>query len=108
LEKAALGPADSIFLDLEDAVAPSKREEARKNAVTALDTLDWGSKTASVRVNGLTTPWAISDIAVARCPRLDMMLLPKVETAGDVEFVDRLLTGWSWNERQSGRLASRY
>lgn len=92
--KAARGPADSLFLDLEDAVAPSRRVEARANAVAALNEIDWGDKTVSVRVNGLTTPWAISDIiAVARCPRLDMILLPKVETAGDVAFVDRLLTG---------------
>jgi len=92
--KAANGPADSLFLDLEDAVAPSRREEARANAVEALNTVDWGGKTVSVRVNGLTTPWAISDIiAVARCPRLDMVLIPKVETAEDVRFVDRLLEG---------------
>ncbi len=93
-EKAARGPADSLFLDLEDAVAPDRRVEARATAVQALNEIDWGSKTVSVRVNGLTTPWAISDIlAVARCPRLDMILLPKVETAGDVAFLDRLLTG---------------
>ncbi len=93
-EKAARGPADSLFLDLEDAVAPSRRVEARATAVRALNELDWGTKTVSVRVNGLTTPWAISDIlAVAGCPRLDMILLPKVETAGDVVFLDRLLTG---------------
>lgn len=93
-EKAAKGPADSLFLDLEDAVTPSRREEARANAVAALNDIDWGDKIVSVRVNGLTTPWAISDIiAVARCPRLDMILLPKVETADDVIFLDRLLTG---------------
>lgn len=93
-EKAARGPADSLFLDLEDAVAPSRREEARANAVNALDKVDWGRKIVSVRVNDLTTPWAISDIiAVARCPRLDLILLPKVDTAGDIEFVDRLLAG---------------
>ncbi|WP_309612088.1 CoA ester lyase [Sphingomonas sp.] len=93
-EKAVRGPADSLFLDLEDAVAPSRRVEARTTAVQALNELDWGTKIVSVRVNGLTTPWAISDIlAVARCPRLDMILLPKVETAGDVIFLDRLLTG---------------
>ena len=90
-EKAVRGPADSLFLDLEDAVAPSRRVEARTTAVQALNELDWGTKIVSVRVNGLTTPWAISDIlAVARCPRLDMILLPKVETAGDVIFLDRL------------------
>jgi malyl-CoA/(S)-citramalyl-CoA lyase len=93
-EKAAKGPADSIFLDLEDAVAPSRREEGRANAVEALNSVDWGNKTMSVRVNDLTTPWAISDIiSVARCPRIDMILLPKVKTAGDVIFLDRLLTG---------------
>jgi malyl-CoA/(S)-citramalyl-CoA lyase len=92
--KAATGPADSIFLDLEDAVAPAFRTEARAKAVEALTRLDWGRKTVSVRVNGLSTPWAISDIlAVARCARLDMILLPKVETPGDVQFVDRLLHG---------------
>jgi len=93
-EKAARGPADSLFLDLEDAVAPNRRVEARATAVRALNELDWGTKTVSVRVNGLTTPWAISDIlAVAGCRRLDMILLPKVETAGDVVFLERLLTG---------------
>ena len=93
-EKAARGPADSLFLDLEDAVAPTRREEGRANAVAALHDVDWGDKIVSVRVNGLTTPWAISDIiAVARCPRLDMILLPKVETPGDVAFLDRLLSG---------------
>jgi malyl-CoA/(S)-citramalyl-CoA lyase len=93
-EKAAKGPADSIFLDLEDAVAPSRREEGRANAVEALNSVDGGNKTMSVRVNDLTTPWAISDIiSVARCPRIDMILLPKVKTAGDVIFLDRLLTG---------------
>jgi len=93
-EKAARGPADTLFLDLEDAVAPQRRDEARANAVLALNTIDWGTKTISVRDNGLGTRWAIADIlAVARCPRLDMILLPKVETAGDVVFLDRLLTG---------------
>ena len=91
-QKAAQGPADSIFLDLEDAVAPNRREEGRANAVKALNDVDWGAKIVSVRVNGLDTPWAIADImAVARCPRLDMILLPKVQTSEDVRFVDRLL-----------------
>jgi malyl-CoA/(S)-citramalyl-CoA lyase len=91
-EKAARGAADSLFLDLEDAVAPPRRLEGRANAVAALNAVDWGDKTVSVRVNGLGTPWGLADIlAVARCPRLDMILLPKVETAGDVVFLDRLL-----------------
>jgi malyl-CoA/(S)-citramalyl-CoA lyase len=93
-EKAAQGPADSLFLDLEDAVAPARKIEARTKAVQALNAIDWGIKTVAVRVNGLNTPWAISDIlAVARCERLDMILLPKVEAPEDVVFLDRLLTG---------------
>jgi malyl-CoA/(S)-citramalyl-CoA lyase len=91
--KAIAGPTDSLFLDLEDAVAPARRGEAREKAVKGLNDLDWGSKIVSVRVNGLRTEWALADIlAVARCPRLDMLLIPKVETAEDVVFVDRLLT----------------
>lgn len=93
-EKAARSEADAVFLDLEDAVAPQRRVEARDNAVRALDEIDWGTKVMSVRVNGLNTPWSISDIlAVARCPRLDLILMPKVETPGDVAFLDRLLRG---------------
>jgi len=92
-EKAAQGPADSIFLDLEDAVAPAHRELARANAVEAINGIDWRRKTLSVRVNGLNTPWGLSDIlAVAACPRIDMILLPKVETAEDVVFLSRLLS----------------
>jgi malyl-CoA/(S)-citramalyl-CoA lyase len=70
-------------------------------AVTGLQTIDWGRKIVSVRVNGLTTPWSLGDIlAVARCKRLDMVLLPKVETAGDVIFLERLL---DMMERESPR-----
>ncbi|ATE67206.1 HpcH/HpaI aldolase/citrate lyase family protein [Rhizorhabdus dicambivorans] len=92
-EKAARGPADSLFLDLEDAVAPDQRVAARAAAVKALGEVDWGQKIVSVRVNGLGTIWGLDDIlAVARCPRLDMVLIPKVETPDDVIFVDRLLS----------------
>ena len=93
-EKAARSAADSIFLDLEDAVAPARKALARTEAIRAIKTLDWGHKLLSVRVNGLDTAWALEDIVdVARnCPRLDMVLLPKTSTAMDVQFVDQLLT----------------
>lgn len=91
--KGARGPADSIFLDLEDAVTPNRREEARSMAVGALNSVDWGKKAVSVRINDLSTRWALQDILeVAKCPRLDMILLPKVQYSEDVLFVDRLLT----------------
>ncbi|KWV50151.1 malyl-CoA lyase [Bradyrhizobium macuxiense] len=94
-ERAARGPADFIFLDLEDAVAPARKPEAREIAIEALNTIDWGTKTLAVRINGLDTEWAHRDIIeiVGRCPRLDLVMVPKVGTAFDVRFVDALLTG---------------
>ena len=100
--KAAAGPADTVFLDLEDAVAPAQKDQARAQAIEALQQVDWGSKTVAVRVNGLDTPWALQDIVdVARqAPRLDLILLPKAGSGFDVRFVDQLLT---LVERETGR-----
>jgi malyl-CoA/(S)-citramalyl-CoA lyase len=102
LAKAAEGAADALFLDLEDAVAPGQKDEARRQAIEALQRVDWGGKTVSVRVNGLDTPWALQDIVdIARqAPRLDLLLLPKTSSAADVRFVDQLLT---LVERETGR-----
>lgn len=93
-EKAAAGAADVIFLDLEDAVAPARKDEAREQAIAALNDIDWGTKTMAVRVNGLDTPWAHHDIleVAQRAPRVDMILLPKAGSAFDVQFVAQLLT----------------
>ncbi|MBU1358710.1 MAG: CoA ester lyase [Gammaproteobacteria bacterium] len=100
--KAAEGTADAVFLDLEDAVAPGQKDEARAKAIQALQDVDWGAKTVAVRVNGLDTPWALRDIVdVARqAPRLDLILLPKTSCAADVHFVDQILT---LVEREAGR-----
>jgi malyl-CoA/(S)-citramalyl-CoA lyase len=100
--KAAAGPADAIFLDLEDAVSPDKKDVARKNAIAALNEIDWGDKTVAVRINALDTPWAHRDIIdiVSAAERLDLILLPKAGSAFDVAFVDQLLTGL---EREHGR-----
>ncbi|TAJ81428.1 MAG: CoA ester lyase [Reyranella sp.] len=94
-EKAAKGPADGIFLDLEDAVVPELKEKARELAVAALNEIDWGDKIMAVRINSLDTKWAYRDIiAVAeRCPRLDLILLPKTNMAADVYVVEQLLDG---------------
>ncbi|TDR93236.1 HpcH/HpaI aldolase/citrate lyase family protein [Enterovirga rhinocerotis] len=92
--KAAAGPADALFLDLEDAVAIERKDEARAMAVEAINGLDWGTKTLAVRVNGLDTPWGYKDIiALAEsCPRLDLILLPKTGRAEDVYVVETLLS----------------
>src|ERR1700743_3226488 len=61
-EKAAAGAADVVCLDLEDAVAPSDKDTARGNIVAALNDIDWGRKTVTVRVNGLDTHFCYRDV----------------------------------------------
>jgi malyl-CoA/(S)-citramalyl-CoA lyase len=93
MEKAALGPADAIFLDLEDAVTASLKPKARADAITALNQLDWGGRSVAVRVNDLGTVWGCRDIldVVEACPRLDRILLPKCESAADVHAVEVMI-----------------
>lgn len=93
-EKAARSSADVIFLDLEDAVAATEKVQARKHAIQALNDIDWGTKTLQVRVNGLDTEYMYRDVIdlVEACPRLDMLLLPKIGVAADVYAVDMLVT----------------
>ena len=92
--KAAQSDADIVFLDCEDAVAPDDKEQARKNIIQGLNGLDWGSKTVMVRINGLDTHYMYRDVVdiVEACPRLDMILIPKVGVAQDVYAVDMLVT----------------
>jgi len=93
-EKSAKSKADVIFLDLEDAVAPNDKEQARRNVVAALNDIDWGSKCMMVRINGLDTHYMYRDVVdvVEACPRLDMILIPKVGVAADVYALDMLVT----------------
>jgi malyl-CoA/(S)-citramalyl-CoA lyase len=93
-EKAAKSAADIIFLDCEDAVAPDDKEMARRNIVQALNEIDWGSKTMMVRINGLDTHYMYRDVVdiVEACPRLDMILIPKVGVPQDVYAVDMMVT----------------
>jgi malyl-CoA/(S)-citramalyl-CoA lyase len=91
--KAADGPADAIFLDLEDAVSPSRKVEARALAIRSLREVDWGRKTMAVRINALDTVWGVRDLIeiVANAPRVDLVLIPKVGAGEDVRFVERVL-----------------
>jgi malyl-CoA/(S)-citramalyl-CoA lyase len=93
-EKAARSAADVIFLDLEDAVAPDDKEQARRNVIAALNDIDWGGKILSVRVNGLDTHYMYRDVIdiVENCPRLDMLLIPKIGVPADVYALDMLVT----------------
>jgi malyl-CoA/(S)-citramalyl-CoA lyase len=93
-EKAAQSAADIIFLDVEDAVAPDDKEQARKNIIAGLNDIDWGTKTMMIRINGLDTHYMYRDVVdiVEACPRLDMILIPKAGVAADVYAVDMLVT----------------
>jgi citrate lyase subunit beta/citryl-CoA lyase len=95
LDKAQGLPADQVFLDLEDAVAPMAKPAARQNVVAALNDGDWGGKTRAVRVNDLTTPWTYRDVievVEGAGEHLDCVMLPKVQDATQVQWLDLLLT----------------
>lgn len=106
IEKAAQSAADVIFLDLEDAVAPSEKVAARANAIAALNDIDWGDKTLQVRINGLDTEYMYRDVIdiVEACPRLDMLLIPKVGVPADVYMVDTLVTQIEMTKKRIKRL----
>ncbi len=93
--KAAQGPADVISLDLEDAVAPDDKVDARAKAVKALNEEDFGDKTLSLRINGLDTHYCyrdVVDIMEQGGERLDLIMIPKVGTAADIYAIDMLVT----------------
>lgn len=95
VEKAPQLGADVVFLDLEDAVPPSEKEIARRNAIRALLELDWSKTLVTVRINSLDTPYCYRDIieiVEQAGERLDGILIPKVNRAADVEFVATLLS----------------
>ncbi|MDB2490474.1 L-malyl-CoA/beta-methylmalyl-CoA lyase [Paracoccus sp. (in: a-proteobacteria)] len=101
--KMAKSEADVINIDLEDSVAPDDKEQARKNAIQAIGDVDWGSKTLSVRINGLDTPFwyrDVVDLLEQADERLDQIMIPKAGNAGDIYAVDALVTAI---ERAKGR-----
>jgi citrate lyase subunit beta / citryl-CoA lyase len=94
LAKAPSLPADMVFLDLEDSVAPLAKEEARGNVIDALKNNDWGDKTVVVRINSVDTQWAGDDlktIVEAAGSFIDCIMIPKVEHSHEVMFVDHTL-----------------
>jgi citrate lyase subunit beta / citryl-CoA lyase len=92
--RAATLDADHVLLDLEDATAPSEKVGARAIVVESLRSLDFGKKAVAVRVNGVDTGWCYRDVVEVVEPagdRIDTLILPKVDSAADVFFLDRLL-----------------
>jgi citrate lyase subunit beta/citryl-CoA lyase len=99
IEKAKGLPADEVFLDLEDAVAPDAKAEARTRVAAALAAPGWAGQLRGVRVNDWTTPWTYSDVidvvsAVASSPdaALDIVVLPKVSDVSHIHALDMLLS----------------
>jgi citrate lyase subunit beta / citryl-CoA lyase len=95
LSKAPDLPADQVFLDLEDSVAPLAKESARDNVVAALNDGSWEGKTRAVRVNDLTTQWTYRDVITVvegAGANLDCIMLPKVQNSAQVAWLDLLLT----------------
>jgi malyl-CoA/(S)-citramalyl-CoA lyase len=94
LEKAPSLGADIVMLDLEDAVAPDEKVQARLNIIDALRELDWSGCSVSLRINGLDTHWCyrdVVDVVEAVGEHLDQIMIPKVSGAGDVHFVATML-----------------
>ncbi|MFP5345929.1 MAG: HpcH/HpaI aldolase/citrate lyase family protein [Actinomycetes bacterium] len=95
IDKAKGLPADQVFLDIEDAVAPLAKPDARKNIVAALNEGGWGDKVRTVRVNDWTTQWTYADVVEVvegAGANLDCIMLPKVQSAEQVVALDLLLT----------------
>ena len=95
LEKAPDAGADLVFLDLEDAVAPNDKAQARKNVISALNELDWSNTAVSVRINGLDTEYMYQDLVAVMeqaGDKLDTILIPKVNSAADVHLVATIMS----------------
>lgn len=95
-EKALKSGVDVIFLDLEDAVAPDDKLQARKNVIKAINELDWAGHgiTVSIRINGLDTQYMVRDIVdlLEQCgEKIDTILIPKVGVYSDVYMVEAML-----------------
>jgi len=94
-EKMATSAADVINLDLEDSVAPDDKPQARQNVIQAIGDINWDTKTLSVRINGLDTPYwyrDIIDLLEQASDRLDQIMIPKVGCAADIYAVDALVS----------------
>ncbi len=101
-EKMAASAADVINLDLEDSVAPDDKAEARANVIKAVNEIDWGNKTLSVRINGLDTEFWYKDVVELMEQtngRLDQIMIPKVGNAGDIYAVDALVSAIEMSKR---------
>ncbi len=109
LEKARTLPADALILDLEDAVAPAAKPEARARLAAALAAGGFGDRARLVRVNALDTPWGRADVAALAPLAPEGILLPKVQGRADLDALAALAPGlslWAMLETPRGILAA--
>ncbi len=102
--KALGSAADIVMLDLEDSVSPDAKEKARRQVIKTLQSAEARSRPLAVRINALDTPFGYRDlleVAEAAGDRIDTVVVPKVNAAGDIHFVDRLLDGIERHRRQA-------
>ena len=107
-EKMAASAADVVNLDLEDSVAPTDKDAARANVIKAISDVDWGTKTVSVRINGLDTPYwyrDVVDLMEHAGERLDQIMIPKVGCAADIYAVDALVSAIEAAKGRSKRVS---
>jgi citrate lyase subunit beta/citryl-CoA lyase len=91
LEKARTLPADALILDLEDAVAPDAKVEARARVCAAAASGGYGGREVTIRVNGLDTPWHADDVAAAAAAGPAAVVVPKINSVADVAAVEKAL-----------------
>jgi citrate lyase subunit beta / citryl-CoA lyase len=91
LEKAKNLPADALILDLEDAVAPDSKVEARKRVCEAAASGEYGNREITIRVNGFGTQWHVDDLRAAAEAGPDAVVVPKVNSAAQVHAIERAL-----------------
>lgn len=94
MEKAASSDADEVMLDLEDAVAPSEKKNAREKIVDAIHKFDWSDKVIAVRINDLDTPNAYGDlveVVEGAGEHIDTIIVPKIKRSDDIYMVEKLL-----------------
>ena len=106
-EKAASSESDIIFLDLEDSVAVNEKKSARKNIIEAINDINWKKKSLSIRINASDTIFMeddIKEILKFTSNKLDMIMLPKVNSAKDVLKLDKLVSKYEKKYNRKKRL----
>ncbi len=107
-QKAAGSTADVIMLDLEDSVPLSHKEEARQQVVKSINSLEWGNKNLSIRINQIGGQFAHRDLleTIPLCgEKINSIVIPKVSTPADVHFVDKLIEGLEAEFHLKNRIA---